>query len=42
MLLVSAFLGGGDKVKEVYEGAQEKGYKFLSYGDVCFFSSSKK
>jgi S-adenosylmethionine:tRNA ribosyltransferase-isomerase len=42
MLLVSAFLGGGDKVKEVYEGAQERGYKFLSYGDVCLFSRAKK
>ncbi len=42
MLLVSAFLGGGEKVKEVYEKAQEQGYRFLSYGDVCFFSSAKK
>jgi len=38
MLLVSAFLGGGDKVKFVYEAAQRKGYRFLSYGDVCLFS----
>jgi S-adenosylmethionine:tRNA ribosyltransferase-isomerase len=38
MLLVSAFLGGGDKVKFVYETAQRKGYRFLSYGDVCLFS----
>ena len=38
MLLVSAFLGGGDKVKSVYEVAQHKGYRFLSYGDVCMFS----
>lgn len=38
MLLVSAFLGGGDKVKFVYEDAQRKDYRFLSYGDVCLFS----
>jgi hypothetical protein len=38
MLLVAAFLGSGHKVKQVYEEAQRKGYKFLSYGDSCFFS----
>lgn len=42
MLLVSAFLGSGDKVRQVYEDAQELGYRFLSYGDVCLFSRSKK
>jgi S-adenosylmethionine:tRNA ribosyltransferase-isomerase len=42
MLLVSTFLGGGDKVREVYEEAQELGYKFLSYGDACFFSRRRK
>ena len=42
MLLVSAFLGSGDKVKSVYEEAQSLGYRFLSYGDVCFFSRPKK
>jgi S-adenosylmethionine:tRNA ribosyltransferase-isomerase len=39
MLLVSAFLKSGSKIKQVYELAQEKGYRFLSYGDSCFFSS---
>jgi S-adenosylmethionine:tRNA ribosyltransferase-isomerase len=38
MLLVSAFLGSGDKVRNVYHEAQDLGYRFLSYGDVCFFS----
>jgi S-adenosylmethionine:tRNA ribosyltransferase-isomerase len=38
MLLVSAFVGNGCVVKEIYEDAQEKGFKFLSYGDVCLFS----
>mmetsp|Transcript_14909 Transcript_14909/g.30005 ORF Transcript_14909/g.30005 Transcript_14909/m.30005 type:complete len:514 (-) Transcript_14909:1815-3356(-) len=42
MLLVSAFLGSGDKVRAVYEEAQERGYKFLSYGDVCMFSRPNK
>ena len=42
MLLVSAFLGSGEKVREVYEDAQNLGYRFLSYGDVCLFSRSKK
>jgi len=41
MLLVSTFLGSGDKVREVYHEAQELGYKFLSYGDVCLFSRPK-
>ena len=38
MLLVSAFLGSGDKVRSIYHEAQDLGYRFLSYGDVCFFS----
>mmetsp|Transcript_28967 Transcript_28967/g.42281 ORF Transcript_28967/g.42281 Transcript_28967/m.42281 type:complete len:1000 (+) Transcript_28967:2-3001(+) len=42
MLLVSAFLGSGRKVRDVYHEAQNMGYRFLSYGDVCFFSRSKK
>mmetsp|Transcript_38097 Transcript_38097/g.53678 ORF Transcript_38097/g.53678 Transcript_38097/m.53678 type:complete len:176 (-) Transcript_38097:139-666(-) len=37
MLLVSAFLGA-NKVKAAYGAAQGKGYRFLSYGDVCVFS----
>ena len=42
MLLVSAFLGGsGEKIRSVYEEAQNRGYKFLSYGDVCMFSRPK-
>ena len=42
MLLVSAFLGNAKKVRRVYEDAQDRGYKFLSYGDACFFSRPKK
>lgn len=42
MLLVSAFLGNAKKVRKVYEGAQDRGYKFLSYGDACFFSRPEK
>ena len=38
MLLVSAFLGSGQKVTQVYTEAQSMGYRFLSYGDVCYFS----
>ena len=42
MLLVSAFLNNNtnstNKVTEVYNEAQNLGYKFLSYGDVCYFS----
>jgi len=41
MLLVSAFLGDGKKVRSVYEGAQDCGFKFLSYGDACFLSRPK-
>ena len=38
MLLVSAFLGDADTIRQIYHQAQEKGYRFLSYGDVCMFS----
>jgi S-adenosylmethionine:tRNA ribosyltransferase-isomerase len=38
MLLVSAFCQSGRKIKKIYEDAQEKGYRFLSYGDVCLFT----
>ena len=38
MLLVAAFVNGGAKIRSVYEQAQDKGYRFLSYGDVCLFS----
>jgi S-adenosylmethionine:tRNA ribosyltransferase-isomerase len=37
MLLVAAFCKSGSKVKAVYEEAQDKGYRFLSYGDACYF-----
>jgi len=42
MLLVSAFLGNGEKVRDVYHEAQDLGYRFLSYGDACFFSRPKR
>ncbi len=40
MLLVSAFIqdSEGRKIPKIYEDAQAKGYRFLSYGDVCMFS----
>jgi len=38
MLLVSAFLGTQNDVTKIYEDAQRKGYRFLSYGDSCLFS----
>lgn len=38
LLLISALLGGSDIVKRIYADAQRRGYKFLSYGDVCLFS----
>lgn len=38
LLLVSAFLGG-DRWREVYAHAlEDESYRFLSYGDACFFS----
>lgn len=42
MLLVSAFLGSGDRVRSIYHEAQDLGYRFLSYGDVCFFSKQEE
>jgi S-adenosylmethionine:tRNA ribosyltransferase-isomerase len=40
MLLVSAFVkdAEGTKISKIYEEAQDHGYRFLSYGDVCMFS----
>jgi len=40
MLLVSAFISdsSGSKITKVYEDAQDRDYRFLSYGDVCMFS----
>lgn len=38
MLLVSAFLGKQSDITKIYEDAQTKGYRFLSYGDACLFS----
>jgi len=40
MLLVASFLkdSEGVKIRRAYENAQERGYRFLSYGDVCMFS----
>lgn len=38
MLLVSVFLRNPEKVREVYEEAQDRGYRFLSYGDSCFLA----
>jgi S-adenosylmethionine:tRNA ribosyltransferase-isomerase len=35
LMLLSAFIG--DKWKEIYSHAIEKEYRFLSYGDACFF-----
>jgi S-adenosylmethionine:tRNA ribosyltransferase-isomerase len=42
MLLVSAFLESGQKIKTVYEDAQRHGFKFLSYGDVCLLSRPRQ
>ena len=38
MLLVSAFVGKQSSITRIYEDAQRKGYRFLSYGDACIFS----
>ena len=38
MLLVSSFLGKQNNITKIYEDAQGKGYRFLSYGDACLFS----
>lgn len=35
LLLVSAFIG--DEWRRVYDHALDNGYRFLSYGDACFF-----
>ena len=44
MLLVSAFMNDvkGNKISKIYEDAQANGYRFLSYGDACFFSRPRK
>jgi len=42
MLLVSAFLGKQSSITGIYEDAQRKGYRFLSYGDACLFSRPGK
>lgn len=38
MLLTSSFLGKQSNITNIYEDAQRKGYRFLSYGDACLFS----
>ena len=38
MLLVCAFLGSAAMIQNAYHQAQDQGYRFLSYGDVCLFS----
>ena len=40
MLLVSAFVNDaeGKKIPKIYQEAQDNGYRFLSYGDVCMFT----
>lgn len=35
LLLVSAFIGS--EWRDIYDHALDKGYRFLSYGDACFF-----
>ena len=42
MLLVSSFLGEQSNVMRIYENAQDRGYRFLSYGDSCLFSTPGK
>lgn len=37
LLLVSAFLGGGDRWRRVYDYALAGDFRFLSYGDACYF-----
>ena len=39
LLLVAAFIG--EEWKNVYQHALENNYRFLSYGDACFFSLKK-
>lgn len=42
LLLVSSFLGkdhdGNERWRSIYEAALAGGYRFLSYGDACYFS----
>ena len=40
LLLVSAFIG--DKWKECYKFALENNYRFLSFGDACYFEPATK
>jgi S-adenosylmethionine:tRNA ribosyltransferase-isomerase len=40
LLLVAAFLG--EKWKEVYQYALEHDFRFLSYGDCCLFTKTRK
>lgn len=40
LLLVSAFIG--DRWRDIYTHALEKGYRFLSYGDACLFFHTKQ
>lgn len=44
LLLVSSFLGldqdGKPQWREVYNHAMQNGYRFLSYGDSCYFKQS--
>ncbi len=40
LLLVSAMIG--DKWKEVYDYALKNDFRFLSYGDACYFEKNKK
>lgn len=42
LLLVSAFLGGGTQWREVYDYALKGPFRFLSYGDACYFQSPAK
>lgn len=40
LLLVSAFIG--EKWRELYAHAVESGYRFLSYGDACYFTRAHR
>ena len=39
IMLVSAFIGR-DKIKQAYQHAIDKGYRFYSYGDAMFLEQS--